>query len=86
MRAEAIIIGDEILYGLVQEKNSQIIIETLNDFGIYISRIQIIRDNEQQIIHALEEALNSGSKIIITTGGLGPTNDDITLDLSLIHI
>lgn len=80
MNAEAIIIGDEILYGLVREENSKIIIDTLNRFGIYLSKIQIIRDDEKQIIHALREAFDSGNKIVITTGGLGPTNDDKTLD------
>ncbi len=80
MMAEAIIIGDEILYGLVREENSHIIIDLLNQVGIFIKRIQMIHDDEKQIIDALSDAIKSGSKLIITTGGLGPTDDDITLE------
>jgi len=80
MKAEAIIIGDEILFGLVREENTNIIISKLNKKGFFVSRITIIRDDENEIADAITSALRRGSRVIITTGGLGPTEDDKTLE------
>lgn len=77
MQAEIITIGDEILIGQILDSNSKWIAEQLNEIGISVYQITSIQDNEQHIIDALNQA-KLNSDIIIFTGGLGPTKDDIT--------
>lgn len=75
--AEIITIGDEILIGQVIDTNSAWIAEQLNLKGIKINRITSISDKKEEINNALNEA-GLRADIILLTGGLGPTNDDIT--------
>lgn len=75
--AEIITIGDEILIGQTVDTNSAWIGKELNLIGIRVSRITSISDNREEIISALGEALGRAGLILIT-GGLGPTSDDIT--------
>ncbi|MBN1414074.1 MAG: competence/damage-inducible protein A [Bacteroidales bacterium] len=77
MLAEIITIGDEILIGQVIDSNSAFLADELNKIGIRVGKITSIGDNREQIITALDDALKNAGLIIIT-GGLGPTNDDIT--------
>lgn len=77
MKAEVITIGTEILIGQTIDTNSAWIGKKLNNIGIQIERISSIKDEEKTIIDSLHEATKRAD-IIITTGGLGPTNDDIT--------
>lgn len=77
MNAQIITIGEEILIGQIVDTNSAWISEQLNLLGIKVSQIISISDKEKQIIESLNEAIKS-SDLIIITGGLGPTNDDIT--------
>ena len=77
MRAEIITIGDEILIGQILDSNSKWIAEQLNNIGISVYQITSIQDDKQHIITALNQAKKK-SDIIIFTGGLGPTKDDIT--------
>ncbi|MGE4586900.1 MAG: competence/damage-inducible protein A [Mangrovibacterium sp.] len=77
MKAEIITIGDEILIGQIVDTNSAWISEQLNLYGIEISRITSVHDNQEQILHALADAEQRATLILIT-GGLGPTKDDIT--------
>jgi len=77
MRAEIITIGDELLIGQVIDTNSAWIAQQLNFIGIEVSQIISISDNQPQIIHTLSEAM-ARNELILITGGLGPTNDDIT--------
>ena len=77
MQAEIITIGDEILIGQILDTNSKWIAEQLNQIGISIYQITSIQDDKQHIIDALDRA-KINSDIIIITGGLGPTKDDIT--------
>lgn len=77
MRAEIITIGDEILIGQVIDSNSAWIAQELNKIGISVHQITSIADEKNHIISALHEATQRAN-IIILTGGLGPTNDDIT--------
>lgn len=77
MKAEIITIGTEILIGQTIDTNSAWLGEKLNEIGIQIERITSINDEEQTIIQALNEA-SLRADVIFTTGGLGPTNDDIT--------
>jgi nicotinamide-nucleotide amidase len=75
--ATIITIGDELLIGQTIDTNSAWIAQEFNKIGIEIRRRIAISDNETEIFDTLNEA-QSLSEIIITTGGLGPTNDDIT--------
>jgi nicotinamide-nucleotide amidase len=77
MKADIITIGDEILIGQVVDTNSAFIASEFDRSGIYVRRIHSIPDIENDIISTLDESLQN-SDIIILTGGLGPTNDDIT--------
>lgn len=77
MRAEIITIGDELLIGQVVDTNSAWIAERLNEVGIELYQITSVHDNREHIIAALDEAFGRVD-IVLTTGGLGPTKDDIT--------
>ncbi len=77
MQAEIITIGDEILIGQIVDTNSAFIAQELNRVGVSVYQITSVQDDEQHILDALKEA-NSRSQLIIMTGGLGPTKDDIT--------
>jgi len=77
MKAEVITIGDEILYGQITDTNSQWISAELDKLGIKTSRKTSVGDEKKEILTILEEAF-SRVDLIICTGGLGPTKDDIT--------
>ncbi|MGB1268507.1 MAG: CinA family nicotinamide mononucleotide deamidase-related protein [Flavobacteriaceae bacterium] len=77
MRAEIITIGDEILIGQIVDSNSAYIGKALNKIGVSVHQISSIQDDKLHILTALKEA-ESRADIIIITGGLGPTKDDIT--------
>ena len=77
MRAEIITIGDELLIGQVVDTNSAWMAERLNEVGIALHQITSVHDERQHIMTAIDEAF-SRADIVFTTGGLGPTKDDIT--------
>ncbi len=77
MRAEIITIGDELLIGQVVDTNSAWMAEQLNVYGIELYQITSVHDSREHILMALNEAF-SRADIVLTTGGLGPTKDDIT--------
>lgn len=77
MRAEIITIGDELLIGQVVDTNSAFMAEQLNLVGIELYQVTSVHDDADHIRRAVTEAL-SRVDVIITTGGLGPTKDDIT--------
>jgi nicotinamide-nucleotide amidase len=77
MKAEIITIGDEILIGQILDSNSKFIAEELTKIGISVVEIISIEDNKKAIINTLIHAKQKADVIIIT-GGLGPTNDDVT--------
>ncbi|WP_299063706.1 competence/damage-inducible protein A [uncultured Polaribacter sp.] len=77
MNAEIITIGDEILIGQIVDTNSQWIGQELNKIGVSVYQITSIQDEEQHILNAFKEAQDRVD-IVIITGGLGPTKDDIT--------
>lgn len=70
-------IGDEILIGQIIDTNSSHISQALNSIGIRVTRMLSIGDEHETIVSALENELK-GNEIVIVTGGLGPTKDDIT--------
>ena len=77
MKAEIITIGDELLIGQVVDTNSAWMAERLNEAGICLHQVTSVHDDRQHILTALDEAF-SRADIVLTTGGLGPTKDDIT--------
>jgi nicotinamide-nucleotide amidase len=77
MFAEIITIGDEILIGQIVDTNSVFIAKQLNKIGVSVYQITSIQDDREHILQALSDA-KKRAQIIIVTGGLGPTKDDIT--------
>jgi nicotinamide-nucleotide amidase len=77
MQAEIITIGDEILIGQVVDTNSTFIAKELNKIGVSVYQITSVQDDKTHILKSLKEA-EENADIIIVTGGLGPTKDDIT--------
>ena len=77
MQCEIITIGDELLIGQVVDTNSAWMATELNAFGIEVKQITSVHDDASHIVAALNEAFERAD-IVLTTGGLGPTKDDIT--------
>jgi molybdenum cofactor synthesis domain-containing protein len=77
--AGLLVIGDEILSGRTKDKNIGYIAEYLTAIGIDLKEVRVVADEEDAIVEALN-ALRSRYSYIFTTGGIGPTHDDITAD------
>ena len=77
MNAEIIAIGTELLLGEITDTNSTHIARTLRDIGVNLFYITSVGDNLPRIVQAIQLGL-SRSDLVITTGGLGPTVDDMT--------
>lgn len=77
MDVTIIVIGDEVLLGQVTDTNSGTISRMLDPHGWHVKRVLTVPDKAQAIVEALQLGLQL-SDVVLTTGGLGPTNDDIT--------
>ena len=77
--AALLIIGDEILSGRIQDRNVAPIATWLNVQGIRLAEVRVVPDVHETIVAAVN-ALRAGNDYLFTTGGLGPTHDDITVD------
>lgn len=77
MKAELVSIGDEILIGQIVNTNAVFLAKELNRIGVEVAQISSISDQKDKIIDALDQA-RERADIIIMTGGLGPTKDDLT--------
>ena len=77
MKSTIVTIGDEILIGQILDTNSQYISQALNRIGVVVAERTSIGDSAEQILATLDRALDR-SDIVVITGGLGPTKDDIT--------
>lgn len=77
MDVSIIVIGDELLIGQVTDTNSGWIARHLNPLGWNIKSVKVIADNKDEIFKAIDQAF-AQTDIVLTTGGLGPTKDDIT--------
>lgn len=77
MKAEIITIGDEILIGQIIDTNSTFIAQELNKIGVSVYQITSVHDDKTHILEAFQAA-EKNVDIVIITGGLGPTKDDIT--------
>ncbi len=76
---EIIAIGNEVLLGDVLDTNSHWLCVQLTGLGALVRRVTQVRDELMAIQQAVEAALGQGTQLVITTGGLGPTHDDLTL-------
>jgi molybdenum cofactor synthesis domain-containing protein len=77
--AALLVIGDEILSGRTKDKNIGYIAEYLTNIGIDLKEVRVVPDEEAEVVGALN-ALRSRYTYVFTTGGIGPTHDDITAD------
>jgi len=77
--AAVLVIGDEILSGRTKDKNIGYIAEYLTDIGIDLKEVRVVPDEEPEIVAAMN-ALRARYTYVFTTGGIGPTHDDITAD------
>ncbi len=77
MKASLIIIGNEILSGRTQDKNLSYLANWLNEIGIQLAEVRVIRDEEEIVVESVNY-LRSTYDYVFTTGGIGPTHDDIT--------
>jgi molybdenum cofactor synthesis domain-containing protein len=77
---ELIAVGNELLRGLVQDTNSYWLCRRLTGRGGQVERISIVPDELDKIVEMLQRAVAASRVLIITTGGLGPTHDDLTLE------
>lgn len=81
--AAILVIGDEILSGRTREGNAHYLSQVLNSIGIDLREVRIVGDDQDQIvgaIRALDKALGGAFDLLFTSGGIGPTHDDITAD------
>src|ERR687890_2342459 len=77
--AALLVIGDEILSGRTKDKNIGYIAEYLTGIGVDLVEVRVVADDEAAIVSALNE-MRSRYTYVFTTGGIGPTHDDITAD------
>jgi molybdenum cofactor synthesis domain-containing protein len=77
--AAVLVIGDEILSGRTKDKNIGYIADYLTAIGIDLKEVRVVSDDEPEIVSALN-ALRARYTYVFTTGGIGPTHDDITAD------
>ena len=77
--AAILVIGDEILSGRTQDTNSNYIAKKMSEIGIEVSEIRVIPDEKETIIESVNE-LRKINDYLFTTGGIGPTHDDITAE------
>lgn len=77
--AEILAIGNELLVGQVLDTNTHWLIRSLTSSGARVRRATILRDEYDEIADAISSSLRRKPRLIITTGGLGPTDDDLTM-------
>ena len=75
-----IITGSEITNGYIQDTNTEFFAQKLYSLGLSLSEVRIIPDDFNKVLQTIEE-LTNGQDLILMTGGLGPTNDDLTVDI-----
>ena len=85
MQAEIIAVGTELLLGQIANTNAQIISNALREIGIDVYFHTCVGDNQKRLMEVLETALKR-SDIIVLTGGLGPTKDDLTKETVALYL
>lgn len=80
LNVEIICVGNELLIGKTLNTNAQWLSKRITTLGLTTSRITVVRDNIDEISNAIKEAIQRNPTFLLTTGGLGPTFDDKTLE------
>ena len=80
MRAALVVTGTEVLEGRVRDENGAFVAASLAAAGVSVDRITVVGDGLEEIASAVVQALQSGADLVVTTGGLGPTHDDRTME------
>ncbi|MBU6363014.1 MAG: nicotinamide-nucleotide amidohydrolase family protein [Acidobacteria bacterium] len=80
MRAALVVTGTEVLEGRVRDENGAMVAASLAAAGVQVQRITVVGDALDDIRSAVAEALAGGADLVVTTGGLGPTHDDRTME------
>jgi nicotinamide-nucleotide amidase len=80
VRAAILVTGDEILRGRIQERNAGLIARSLEPRGVEVERVAVVGDDLDGLVQALRELLSGPADLVCTTGGLGPTHDDLTME------
>ena len=77
--AAMLVIGDEILSGRTRDSNAHLLAQTMTDLGVLLVEIRMVPDDQGEIVNAVN-ALRGKADYVFTSGGIGPTHDDITAD------
>ncbi|HEX2506781.1 MAG TPA: competence/damage-inducible protein A [Miltoncostaeaceae bacterium] len=72
--------GDEILRGRIQERNAGLLARSLEASGVRVERVEVVGDDLGALVAAIRAALDGGVDLLCTSGGLGPTHDDLTME------
>src|SRR6201999_2416611 len=80
-RAGILVTGTEVLTGIISDRNGPWLSERLREIGVDAAMIQIVGDRPDDLLAALEFMREDGMAMIITSGGLGPTADDLTAEI-----
>lgn len=80
-RAAVLVTGSELLTGLVQDANGPFLARTLGELGFEVSDLMLVGDRPEDLRAALEFVAGSGIELVVTSGGLGPTADDLTAEV-----
>jgi nicotinamide-nucleotide amidase len=74
-------IGTELIFGQIQDTNAHWIAQQILQLGGQLRRVTMLRDEFEEMVEALEDSIVRGTDLILTTGGLGPTPDDMTVEV-----
>ena len=80
-RAGILVTGTEVLTGVITDRNGPWLSERLRELGVDAAMIEIVGDRPQDLIDALDHMRDDGMRVIVTSGGLGPTADDLTAEI-----
>ena len=80
-RAGILVTGTEVLTGIISDRNGPWLSERLREIGVDAAMIQIVGDRSEDLLAALRFMRDDGMALIITSGGLGPTADDLTAEI-----
>lgn len=81
VRAGILVTGTEVLTGLISDRNGPWLSERLRELGVDVAMIEVVGDRPEDLRTALEQIAGAGVDLIITSGGLGPTADDLTAQI-----
>src|SRR5947209_13631866 len=80
-RAGILITGTEVLTGIISDRNGPWLSERLREVGVDPAMIEIVGDRAEDLLAALRHMASEGMALIVTSGGLGPTADDLTAEI-----